>query len=314
MPAHGEISGPREVARLRLPAPPQDGRPAHVTAASGLVRVGGVLYVVSDDDYLLTAFADPAEPGSPARLAPDTLPADKDQRKSAKPDIESLARLPGALGAGTDALLALGSGSTPSRDRGWLLPAGGGGPREASTAALYGALRRELDGLNIEGAAECGGRMWLAQRGNGAGGHPALVELDARPVRQALVRGEEIDAAALLSVRAVEIGEAGGVGLTLSDLEPLADGRLLFCAVAEAGASTYHDGECVGSALGVLDPARGEVALLVHLPEPRKIEGAAVTAAVAGAIELLLVEDPDDETVPAPLLQARLRGGAALDS
>ena len=76
------------------------------------------------------------------------------------------------------------------------------------------------------------------------------------------------------------------------------DGRLLFSAVAEAGESTYLDGECVGAALGVLDA--GGVQALDHVAEPHKIEG----VTLASGADLLMVADGDDPARPAPLLGA----------
>jgi hypothetical protein len=70
----------------------------------------------------------------------------------------------------------------------------------------------------------------------------------------------------------------------------------VFCAVAEAGESTYLDGECVGAAVGILDA--GGVQSLHPLAEPYKIEG----VSVASSGELLLVADGDDPSRPAPLL------------
>ena len=91
-----------------------------------------------------------------------------------------------------------------------------------------------------------------------------------------------------------------GVPLTFSDLCPVPDGRLLFAAVAEAGESTYHDGECLGAALGMLDA--GGVRRLERLAEPYKVEG----VSVASGVDLLLVADADDPATGAPLLAASL--------
>jgi hypothetical protein len=296
----------RERGRLWLPAPGSlDGRP-HVAAASGLVRRGPLLWVVADDEPALVAFA--VADGRAARvvaLSAEPLPADPAARKAVKPDLESLADLPPAPGRPDGALLALGSGATPRRDRGWLWPM-----REQAVeidlGLLYATLRAELDDLNVEGAALADGRLWLAQRGNGAAGRDALVELAAEPVLAAIGRGEPVPGEALVAVRPVELGEAGDVPLTLSDLEPLPDGRLVCCAIAEAVASTYDDGPCVGAAVGILDPRRGVVERLAHLATPVKVEGVAASPAPGGGLDLLLVADADDPAVAAPLLEARL--------
>ena len=272
---------------LCVEAPSGPGRPSHVTCASGLVERDGRLYVVSDDELALAVFDDPSSPGQWRVLADEPLPQGHDQRKAAKADLEALALLPG------DALLVLGSGATARRERGWIWPFEGDdlspAPEEIALGPLYRELRRELADLNIEGAAAEAETLWLAQRGNGANGVNALIELDlaAFPAPDAL-----------RSISRLELGEAGGVRLSFSDLAPLGDGRLAFCCIAEAGESTYHDGECVAAGVGVLDPRGAAVERIELFEDPVKVEG--VTPRGGGA--MLLVADPDDAAIPSPLL------------
>ena len=61
---------------LTLLEPSRPGRPAHVSAASGLVRVGERLYVIADDENHLAAFPrHGTQPGSLVRIFAGTLPA-----------------------------------------------------------------------------------------------------------------------------------------------------------------------------------------------------------------------------------------------
>jgi hypothetical protein len=251
--------------------------------------------VVADDEPAIVVFdrRRGSLDGELVRLDETELPSGPEERKAAKPDLESLCLLPG------DTLLTLGSGATDRRERGWLLPLGGE-PAEVSLGELYAALRKELADLNVEGAAVARDRLWLAQRGNGKEGRNAIVELDLEAALRALREQRALDPAAVRGIAEHELGEVAGVALSFSDLSPLPDGRLLFGAVSEAGESTYRDGECVGAALGVLG-ARG-VERLEPLAEPHKVEG----VSLAGAEELLLVADADDPAVPAPLLSASL--------
>src|SRR5688500_2054078 len=72
----------------------QPGRPAHVSAASGLVRHGEYLYVVADDEAHLGIFPVSSRAlGKLARILPDDLPLPAAQRKRLKPDFESLVML-----------------------------------------------------------------------------------------------------------------------------------------------------------------------------------------------------------------------------
>ena len=298
----------RHLRELHL-GPREPGGPHAVAAASGLVALGARLYVVFDDEPGLGVFGrdDPAH-GRLLPLGGIDLSDDPAERKAAKPDLESLALLPASAAWPDGALLALGSGSTDRRERGWLWPLAGeeaaAGTVELSLSALYDVLRRELADLNVEGAAVAGDRLWLAQRGNGPAGENALVELDLAAALERLTRDRELTAETLRGIHRHELGEVHGVELAFSDLSPLPDGRLAFSAAAEAGASTYHDGPCVGAAVGVVDPG-SEPARLVALSEPWKVEGLDVTRASEGTLELLLVADPDDPDRPSPVFAAR---------
>ena len=281
-------------------------RPRHVrelhpvSAASGLVRVGDWLYVVADDEAGLGIF--PAEGGGPGEIRPFedvVLSDDHAERKAAKADLEAICRLQ------DDTILALGSGATEQRRRGfaWRVAPDGALAGEARTVdlgPLHTALARELPDLNLEGAAVAGDLLVLLQRGNGADGANALIEVDLAAARRGVEEGA-IAPEAIRSVRPVELPEAGGFPLGLTDGGALDAGRLVFTAAAEAAASTYEDGACVGAAVGVLDVATGSVLALHELAEPVKLEGVHVEGR-----DLLLTADADDRAVPAPLLAAEL--------
>jgi hypothetical protein len=176
-----------------------------------------------------------------------------------------------------------------------------GEPVELSLAPLYDGLRAQLDDLNVEGAAVAGERLWLAQRGNGARGTNALVELSLAATLAAIEHERSL-ASDALSVTEYELGSAAGVPLGFSDLAPLPDGRLAYCAVAEEGESTYFDGDCVGAAFGTLTPGARAAPAQWPLTQPHKVEGVAVTGVSGGEASLLFVVDRDDPSVPSPLL------------
>jgi hypothetical protein len=294
----------RLVKTLQMPAPPAPGRPSHVSAASGLVRIGPDLYIVADDElHLAVVPLAPDAPGRWVRLFPGELPLEHKARKASKPDLEALARLPPLAGAPHGALLALGSGSTPRRERAVLLPLEAEGSLALATSArgvdlspLYGQLRQRFAELNIEGAAVRGDTLVLLQRGNGPSGANATVEVEVA----ALLEGRSLAP----RIHEVDLGSLDGVRLTFTDASPLPDGRLAFCAAAEDTADTYQDGPCVGAAVGVLAPD-GRLDRLERLDRALKVEG--IHAEAEGtAVRLLLVSDGDDVTVAAPLLEAWL--------
>ncbi|MBN9681903.1 MULTISPECIES: DUF6929 family protein [unclassified Corallococcus] len=294
---------------LTLAAPEAPGRPAHVSAASGLVRAGDWLYVVADDALHLAVFPATGDaPGHTVRLFPGELPQGHAERKAAKPDLEALCRLGPSASFAHGALLALPSGSTPARRRASVLPLNADGtlagePRTVDCTSLYTQLERELVALNVEGAAVAGKRLRLLNRGNGEGGVDALVDLDLDRVLGSLdagVMGPE----AVRTVRRWELGEANGVRLSFTDASPLPDGRVVFTATAEASRDRVADGPVKGSAVGVLAPD-GTPVYLDAVDAPVKLEG--VDARVEGGrVHVLLVADADDPSVPAPLLEAAL--------
>jgi len=294
---------------LTLEAPESPGRAAHVSAASGLVRVGEWLHVVADDSLHLATFSVRGDaPGRLSRLFPGELPEELQARKAAKPDLEVLCVLGPLAGAPHGALLALPSGSSPVRMIGAVLPlnaegALAGEPRTVDCSALYQQIGRELGSLNIEGAAVVGGRLRLLQRGNGDTGVDALVDLD----RERALRGIEVGALGPEVLRTIarwELGRSGGVRLSFTDASPLPDGRLVFTATAEDTRNAYADGPVAGSAVGLLAPD-GTPLFLDSVDAKVKLEG--VDARVEGGrVHLLLVADADDPAVAAPLLEAVL--------
>lgn len=277
-------------------------RTLDVSAASGLVRRGDCFYVVADDELGLLAVPD-AGPTFTIPLLPGRLPDAHRQRKAAKPDLEALCRWPG------DGLLALGSGSTASRHRACLLrPVAGDMSRGTVTildlAPLHARLAAAFPALNLEGAAVRGDALVLLQRGNGAGNHGAVVELDLAGAQRAALAGEPWGPGLLRSIQPQELGARGGAPLGFTDASPLPDGSLVFIAAAEASADTYHDGLVTGAAIGRL-AADGRLLWLNDVPEAGKFEG--VHAEADGdRLRVWLVTDADDRRCPASLYYATL--------
>src|SRR5688500_18636513 len=148
-----------------------------VSAASGLIARGDELYVIADDELFVAAFDTQGKLQRRIALVPGELPDEYKERKRRKPDFEALATLPDGR------ILALGSGSTSVRMRSVCFDPMHERPHWISDwSELYAELSRSLPELNIEGAAVQAGRLWLAQRGNGAAGQNACIELDLEAV------------------------------------------------------------------------------------------------------------------------------------
>lgn len=313
------------VQALRLDPAQHPRGQAHLSAASGLVRVRQRLYVVADDELHLGIFDESAAPlvgavpandsehaeGSLLRLIKGELPQDQGKRKKAKPDFESLVHLPPLPGCPAGALLVLGSGSKPNRETGVLIALDvqglpNGRMATVDLATLYAPLRKRFSDLNIEGALLVSGELLLLQRGNKGHALNACIRFDWNQMAPWLAGVQALPPAAK-SVQLLELGSVGDVPLGLTDGAALHGGAWAFSAVAESTDNSYLDGACVGSAIGTVG-ADGSLQSLHRLDGAPKVEGLAVVEEAGGGAAWVctLVTDPDDPSVAAQLLQVRL--------
>lgn len=292
-------------------SPSQSAVSDHLSAASGIVVAGRYLYVIADDELHLGVFDLTDERGGIARrLFPGDLPDDAPARKARKPDLEALVRLPPFPGYPSGALFALASGSRPNRQTGALFGLDDTGalrgmPSPVDLSALYAPLQRRFPALNVEGAVIGDQQLVLLQRASGDHPENALIGLPLADVLQALCGDDERRLPELpIETRTIDLGRIGGVPLGFTDAAALADGRLLFSAVAESVDDTYRDGPCIGAAIGLLD-TDGQVQRLEFVAPVRKIEGIDARQD-DDALRLLLVSDADDRRSPVVLFGATL--------
>jgi hypothetical protein len=298
-----------KIRELNFPEPTAGGHPRHLSAASGLVCINSLLYVIADDELFLGVFeALGSEPGQLIQLFSGTLPAAKAERKKQKPDLEALSLLPAHHNYPFGALLALGSGSRANRRMGAILEIDVRGAvrktaRVVDLSAILASLDNEFPQVNIEGAVVSGDEIMLFQRGNRRHPENALIGFQLSGFLGAINSGysRKISPSRIAKIH---LGEIDGIPLCFTDATPLPDGSIVFTAVAEDTDDSYHDGTCAGAAVGVLDKSGSHT---VHrLDRPHKIEG--VHAAVDGdLIRLLLVTDPDNADIPSELFSACLR-------
>ena len=261
--------------------------------------------MIGDDELHLGVFeVSSGEPGTLVRVLEGELPDDHGKRSKHKPDLEALTLLPPFEGHPYGALLGLGSGSGPERDRGFVCALGADGslagePREIDLKPVYELLREHVADLNVEGAAAMGDKLWLLQRGNSELGSNVVAELSLEHVMSSLRNDLTIDAHELANVRSYELGEIDGVRLTFSDATPIAEQLIVFTASAEA-----DDGRICGSVVGTLEPD-GTVHRLRTIDRQWKVEG--VHAAIdTGVLDFTFVCDQDDPDAPSPLLSATM--------
>ncbi len=285
------------VARLRF----DDGSP--VRAASAVVPLADGFLVVQDD-ATQAAWVRP-ESTQPVRLLPPVEGLDTFEEsagtKHLKPDLE--AACPVSVGD-REAVLLMGSGSSGRRMRWCLVEARDGAvhTRTADMAPLYAVVARTLDVplelLNLEGACVVGDVLRWFHRGlPSAGSLPASVDLDLAEVFAAFQGGTTPEVG---SPRVYDLGEAGGVGLAITDAVVLPDGAILVSGAAEDAPNPRDDGPVVGSALVRIS---GDV-LTDVTPLPlvdgrvSKVEGLMLLGVDGPQVRLLAVVDVDDPGTP----------------
>lgn len=305
-------------------ADPAQDRPAHVRAASSIVRFHDELLIIQDD-ALFVARVNPhtSAVGHLVLTQVEGGPRlfDKGRgNKSAKLDLEAAVVVESR---GESLVLALGSGSTPVRERIVVLrrTAGELTAEIVHAPQFYAMLRAnaEFSGseLNLEGAVVIDGALLLLQRGNGAPAELDAVDASATIDVQAFcdhLAGQS-PCPELQNVRSYDLGRVDGSRLTFTDAAVDA-GQLLYVAAAEASPDVTRDGPVSGVAIGVLSgdqPPR--YALLLDERGSRctdKVEGIASAGPVAAAAavdvhELIGVIDQDDPDAPAELVHIRIQ-------
>lgn len=274
----------------------------HLSAASGLLLHGDHFLVVADDENELGAFPRDGGKGRLHRLLDGELPEAKAKRKARKADFEILLAVPG------HGVLALGSGSRPTRERAVLLATSPDGepvgtPRIIDTSPLCARLSEELPELNLEGAVLLGDQLVFLQRASRKDPRNALVFVPRDSLSRALETGV-FEAPDAFDFTVAELGSHDGLPWTFTDAAALEDGDLLVTAVLEDTGNTYDDGACHGAALARLSP-RGELHWMEQLGTTAKVEGIALERS-GDSLRAWLVTDADDASVPAQLLCAEV--------
>ena len=313
----------RRPLRYSAGADPSLDRPAHVRAASSLVRVGDSMLAIQDDAHFVALIdpdswevrAIPLPPGPGGKRQFDDLRG----TKGLKLDLEACVVVPEAAGA---TLIAFGSGATPQRERVLVMravTAPAPDIRLVEATALYAALRAPAfagSELNLEGAVllPSGETLRLFQRGNGAP-RGALQPVDATcdiawPDLAAYLDDPTTAAPPpLQAITRYHLGLLDGARLTFTDATP-GPNAILYCAAAERSPNAVDDGEVVGSALGLLPPTGApRYAPIVDFDGellPLKIEGLLLDEHDPTLV--FLVADADDPLLPSELLTARLIG------
>lgn len=282
----------------------RDTGPSFIAAASGLVRIADQSFVIADDDLRLARFTDDSTKlGETQVLLPGTLPSEAKTRKTAKPDFEALIHLPAFANFSRGALLALGSGSAATRQRGVLIDL-----QDMRTlqvidfAPFFADVQIRLGLPNIEGGVVWRDHLCLLHRGNQQGRN-ALIRMPLAQACHALCVGQSPTLTPHVSIQFIDLGQLDDIVLGWTDADVLRD-HLLISAAAENTDHAFDDGACAGSVIAILDWS-GAVLHRYRLNGTDKVEGIAASECT-DHISVDLVTDNDDPSTPARQLRVEL--------
>ncbi len=288
--------------------PTASSRPKYIYAASGLARIDDQLYIVADDELHLAIFNEKStEPGKWLRLASGSLPLDYDQRKKAKPDLESITYIEPYEYASNGALLVVPSMSRKTRVNGMLLLLDENRrPTDQVLPIDFTAIRQTLtdlvEELNVEGVVVTAETVKLFHRGSKDKSKSAVIETNAKQFLKDLHDTHSIRPDFIVNTTEYELGAIADVPLQFTDAVQLPDRRTLFLATSEDSTNAFDDGASFGSAVGILNRV-GEVEKMERFFGHEKLEG--VSVRIEGKeLELLLVSDTDNQNQPANLFKA----------
>ncbi|RVP11825.1 hypothetical protein CN085_24075 [Sinorhizobium meliloti] len=299
----------KKIRDLDIVSGASNTRPLHLSAASGLVCLDAIMYVVADDELHLGAFpTGDCRPGHLIRICEGALPDAKAERKRRKPDFEALTLIPPNKELPHGALLAVGSGSRPNRRAGVRADLDehgfvSGECRKVDLSLLLDPLEQEFPETNIEGAVVVGQELRLFQRGNKRHTDNAIIRYPLEPVLDAVISGRG-NPIAPSSIARLDLGSIQGVPYCFTDATALPNGDMIFSAVAEDTEDAYRDGACLGAAIGIIDDS-GRLLSVDQLERPYKVEG--IHARLVGdRVDLLLVTDADNPDIPSTLFSATI--------
>ena len=247
-----------------------------IGSASGLVYHEDKLYIISDNSTFLYEYSIPTENLNKIALVEN---AQDNIVKKDKPDFEAIAL------KGTD-LVLLGSGSTENRNMIFNYAIPTGKIQKNNIGVIYQKIKQEFaisdDELNIEGLIMDNDQIYFFQRGNGIKGKNAVIFSKDTPQNQQF------------EYVSIDLPTIKNVTATFTDAI-LVEDKIYFLASAEDTASTYLDGEVLGSLIGRIDLKTLKVEFTQEISNTNKFEGLTLYKQSEKEIEFLLCEDTDSE-------------------
>lgn len=246
-----------------------------ISAASGLLFSQNVLFIISDSSSFLYQYD--LEKNLLLKFPLVKDPAENIPKQD-KLDLESITQH-------GNQIIILGSGSTEKRSTMFTLDLSTDALQTQDLKPLYQQLKTvsELNDaqFNIEGAIYANETLVLFQRGNSEESQNGIF----------IVPNNQKDNIRFIPIT---LPTLDGIETTFTDAI-LVNDKIYFLACAENTASTYEDGEILGSILGIMHAPTLEIIDVTLLSDHQKFEGITLYKNTDEAIEFLLCEDNDTE-------------------
>ena len=247
-----------------------------IGSASGLVYHEDKLYIISDNSTFLYEYTISSKNLNKIALVEN--PQENILKKD-KPDFESISFL-------GNKLYILGSGSTNNRNKVVKYNPTSKKINDKDFSIIFQDIKTQLDikdeELNIEGLIQHKNIIYLFQRGNGTNSKNGII-----------YSNEDIENRIFKFVP-FDLPKIKNVSATFTDAI-LVEDKIYFLAAAEDTASTYDDGEVLGSIIGIIDLKTMKLENYLQISDKHKFEGLTLYQKTATQIEFLLCEDTDTE-------------------
>lgn len=247
---------------------------------SGLLYIDEVLYLASDDSFVLFVYEKDKNSLRKVVLNPNIQIAEQIEKIN-KPDFESITQV-------GETFYIFGSGSTNKRC--WMAEVDSKDLQLRqlhSLEDLYQKMKMkaqmDTEDLNIEGTILCGDTAYFFNRGNGPSNRNGVFKVD---------NWQSSDVASINFIN-IPLPEIEGTPLGFTDAI-LVENTIYFLASAEDTISTYHDGDILGSALGILSFPDLKLQDFEIITTEYKLEGIDVMKMEKDKIKFILCEDADD--------------------
>ena len=249
-----------------------------IGSASGLVYHQDKLYIISNNSTFLYEYTISNENLKKIALVEN---AEENIPKKDKPDFEAITYY-------KDAVVVLGSGSTKKRNLSFLYSSEADSVKQNKIVDLYQKIKQQLNiadkELNIEGFIMNRNNLYLFQRGNGIEGKNGIITVyNSRNESE-------------IGFTIYDLPKIKNVPTTFTDAI-LVEDKIYFLAAAEDTASSYDDGEVLGSIIGTIDLKTMKLESYLQISDTHKFEGLTLYKKTATQLELLLCEDADTEVL-----------------